>query len=338
MTEHSANRDLVLALSGGVGGAKLVLGLSRIVPDDKLIIVANTADDFEHLGLHVSPDVDTLLYTLAGLDNPDTGWGRRDETWTFMKALATLGGETWFRLGDGDLAFHVERTWRLRCGEPLSRITRVFAERLGISARIVPMTDNVVRTRVRTPEGWLDFQRYFVERRCDPEVKEILFDGAASATPHPDFLAAIRDPRLRAIVICPSNPFISIEPILALPGVRVALQECAAPIVGITPIIGGNAVKGPTAKMMREFGLDVSPVSVVGRYSDLLDGYIVDRIDAESSAHLAIPTVPAKALMTALVDREELARTALALADRLAGSFSDYCRDKSGQTPKTGAS
>jgi LPPG:FO 2-phospho-L-lactate transferase len=336
MTENRADRDLVLALSGGVGGAKLALGLSRIVPDERLIIVANTADDFEHLGLHVSPDVDTLLYTLAGLDNPDTGWGRRDETWTFMNTLATLGGETWFRLGDGDLAFHVERTWRLRAGEPLSRITRVFAERLGISACVVPMTDDPVRTRVRTPEGWLDFQRYFVERRCDPEVKEILFDGAAAARPHPDFLAAIRDPKLRAVIVCPSNPFISIEPILALPGARVALQECTAPVVGITPIIGGNAVKGPTAKMMRELGLDVSPAGVASRYGDLLDGYIVDHIDTGSSAHLAIPVVTAKALMTSLADREELARTALALADRLAVAFSDYCPNKSGQTPKTG--
>jgi len=324
MTQDRADegvaKDLVLALSGGVGGAKLALGLSRIVSSDKLVIAANTADDFEHLGLHVSPDVDTLLYTLAGLDNPETGWGRRDETWTFMKTLATLGGETWFRLGDGDLAIHVERTRRLRAGEPLSRITRAFADRFGIAARVVPMTDDRVRTRIRTTEGWLDFQRYFVQHQCRPTVREFLFDGAASAKPHPDFLAAIRNPKLRAVIICPSNPFISIEPILAVPGVRYALQQCAAPIVGIAPIIGGDAVKGPTAKMMRELGLDVSAATVAHRYSDLLDGYIVDHADTALASSLTVPVVPTKALMVSLVDREELARTALALADRLASA------------------
>ncbi|MGO9698871.1 MAG: 2-phospho-L-lactate transferase [Xanthobacteraceae bacterium] len=317
MMEDRPDKDLVLALSGGVGGAKLALGLSRIVPSRSLVIVANTADDFEHLGLHVSPDIDTLLYTLAGLDNPDTGWGRRDETWTFMNALATLGGETWFRLGDGDLAFHVERTRRLHAGERLSHITRIFRDRLGVSAHVVPMTDDRVRTRVRTEQEWLDFQRYFVQLQCRPEVREFSFEGAALATPHPDFLAAIEDPRLRAIIICPSNPFISIEPILALPGVRNALQHCAAPIVGIAPIIGGNAVKGPTAKMMHELGLDVSAATVARRYSDILDGYVVDHADALLAASLSVPTIPTKALMVSLADREEVARTALALADDL---------------------
>ena len=174
--------------------AKLALGLSNIVPPVKLTVVANTGDDFEHLGLHVSPDIDTLLYTFAGLDNPKTGWGRRDETWTFMEALAALGGETWFRLGDGDLAVHVERTRRLRAGEPLSHIIRDFADRLGVRASIVPMTDDRVRTRVLTTEGWLDFQRYFVERQCRPEVTPLPYDGAATATPHPDIIAAISRP------------------------------------------------------------------------------------------------------------------------------------------------
>ena len=173
MTIESAKRERVLALSGGVGGAKLVLGLSNIVPPGKLTVVANTSDDFEHLGLHVSPDIDTLLYTLAGLDNPKTGWGRRDETWTFMEALAALGGETWFRLGDGDLAVHVERTRRLRAGEPLSHIIRDFADRLGVRASILPMTDDRVRTRVLTTEGWLDFQHYFVEQQCRPAGRGI---------------------------------------------------------------------------------------------------------------------------------------------------------------------
>jgi LPPG:FO 2-phospho-L-lactate transferase len=315
MKAKSPKKERVLALSGGVGGAKLVLGLRNIVPPGKLTVVANTGDDFEHLGLHVSPDIDTLLYTLAGLDNPATGWGRRDETWTFMAALAALGGETWFRLGDGDLAVHVERTRRLRAGEPLSHVVCDFADRLNVRASIVPMSDAPVRTRVRTSGGWLDFQRYFVEQQCRPPVTDFMYDGAATAAPHPDFVAAISDPELRAIVICPSNPFISIEPILALPGIRQALAVCAPPVVAVAPIIGGEAVKGPTAKMMRELGLKVSVETVAERYGDLLDGFVVDRRDAALVARLPIPTVTTNALMVSLADREQLAKTVLSLAD-----------------------
>ena len=317
MTIEGAKREHVLALSGGVGGAKLALGLNNIVPPGKLTVVANTGDDFEHLGLHVSPDIDTLLYTLAGLDNPKTGWGRRDETWTFMEALAALGGETWFRLGDGDLAVHVERTRRLRAGEPLSHIIRDFADRLGVRASIVPMTDDRVRTRVLTTEGWLDFQRYFVEQQCRPAVTAFSYDGAASATPHPDIVAAISRPDLRAIVICPSNPFISIEPILALPGMRKALEASTAPIVAVAPIIGGKAIKGPTAKMMSELGFEVGAETVAKRYGELLDGYIVDHLDAALVTKLPIPTIATNALMVSLADREHLAKTVLFLADKL---------------------
>ncbi len=317
MTIEGAKREHVLALSGGVGGAKLALGLNNIVPPGKLTVVANTGDDFEHLGLHVSPDIDTLLYTLAGLDNPKTGWGRRDETWTFMEALAALGGETWFRLGDGDLAVHVERTRRLRAGEPLSHIIRDFADRLGVRASIVPMTDDRVRTRVLTTEGWLDFQRYFVEQQCRPAVTAFSYDGAASATPHPDIVAAISRPDLRAIVICPSNPFISIEPILALPGMRKALEASTAPIVAVAPIIGGKAIKGPTAKMMSELGFEVGAETVAKRYGELLDGYIVDHLDAALVTKLPIPTIATNALMVSLADRKHLAKTVLFLADKL---------------------
>ncbi len=317
MTIEGAKREHVLALSGGVGGAKLALGLNNIVPPGKLTVVANTGDDFEHLGLHVSPDIDTLLYTLAGLDNPKTGWGRRDETWTFMEALAALGAETWFRLGDGDLAVHVERTRRLRAGEPLSHIIRDFADRLGVRASIVPMTDDRVRTRVLTTEGWLDFQRYFVEQQCRPAVTAFSYDGAASATPHPDIVAAISRPDLRAIVICPSNPFISIEPILALPGMRKALEASTAPIVAVAPIIGGKAIKGPTAKMMSELGFEVGAETVAKRYGELLDGYIVDHLDAALVTKLPIPTIATNALMVSLADRKHLAKTVLFLADKL---------------------
>lgn len=321
MTQTSSNAGIIVALSGGVGGAKLVLGLSRVVPADQLIVVANTGDDFEHLGLHISPDTDTLLYTLADIANADTGWGLRGDTWTFMNALEALGGETWFRLGDGDLATHVERTRRLSSGESLSEITSEFCRRLRIDSCILPMSDDRVRTRIRTPERWLDFQDYFVKHQCLPRTVEIAFEGAAAAEPNPHFLSALARSDLRAVVICPSNPFISIEPILALPGVRQALRECSAPIVGVAPIIGGEAVKGPTAKMMGELGLHVSAVEVARRYDGLLDAYIVDPVDAASAADLPLHVVSAPIFMRTLADREQLARVVLATADTLVERF-----------------
>jgi len=310
-------RDHVIALSGGVGGAKLALGLQRILPPGELTVIANTGDDFEHLGLSVSPDLDTLLYTLAGLDNRETGWGRNGETWNFMAALEALGGETWFRLGDKDLAAHVERTRRLRAGETLSEITAEFCRRFGVATRILPMSDDKVRTRVATAEGRLDFQDYFVREHCQPILSSIAFEGAAEAKPHPEFLAALGDPRLRAVVICPSNPFISIEPILALPGIVAALHAANAPVVAVAPIIGGRAVKGPTAKMMQELGIEPSAAAIALRYGDLIDAYIVDPVDTASCRTLDLTIVPAKALMETLADRETLARVTLETADQL---------------------
>jgi LPPG:FO 2-phospho-L-lactate transferase len=316
MTPPHGERDgLVLALSGGIGGAKLALGLSRVLPPEQLIVVANTGDDFEHLGLAISPDLDTLAYTLAGLSDPDKGWGRRDETWTFMAALGALDGETWFQIGDGDLATHVERTRRLAAGETLSRITADFCRRLGVRAKILPMSEERVRTRLRCAEGWLDFQDYFVRRRCTPAVMELAYDGAASARPQPEFVAALADPRLRAVVICPSNPYLSIDPILALPGVREGLAACAAPVVAVSPIIGGRAVKGPTAKMMTELGLPVSAAAVARHYAGLIDIYVIDRGDAETVSLPDVRIVTAATLMTTLADREALARAVLAVAD-----------------------
>ena len=312
------SRDLVVAVSGGIGGAKLALGLSRIVPGDNLLIVANVGDDFEHLGLHVSPDVDTLMYTLAGLDNTKLGWGRRDETWSFMETLTALGGEDWFRLGDRDLAVHVERTIRLRRGESLSAITADFCGRLGVGPRVLPATDDPVRTRLRTDEGWLDFQDYFVRLQCRPVVRELAFDGAEDARPHPHLLAALREEGLRAVVICPSNPFISVEPILAVPGMRQALSSSQAPIIAVSPIIGGRAVKGPTAKIMAELGLRPTAAAVAERYGDLLDGYVMDLEDAGEAIHVAPKVTLARTLMTNLAEREELARVVLEAANALA--------------------
>jgi LPPG:FO 2-phospho-L-lactate transferase len=308
------SRHRVIALSGGVGGAKLALGLSRVLPEGSLTVIANTGDDFEHLGLAISPDIDTLLYTLAGLDNPATGWGRRDESWNFMVALEALGGETWFRLGDRDLATHIERTQRLRAGENLSQITDDFRRRFGIAARILPMTDDPVRTRVKTTDGWLDFQPYFVKHRCEPVISAIEFAGAADARPQPELLAALTDPALAAVIICPSNPFISIEPILALRGVRQALRDCAAPVIAVSPIINGRAVKGPTAKMMRELGIETSAAAVAHRYDELIDAYVVDHGDAASCAGLDCRVAAAKALMETLADRDDLARATMEAA------------------------
>jgi LPPG:FO 2-phospho-L-lactate transferase len=306
--------SLVVALSGGVGGAKLALGLSRVLPPDELLVVANTGDDFEHLGLSISPDIDTLTYVLAGLDNPVTGWGRRDETWSFMETLSGLGGADWFRLGDRDLALHVERTRRLKAGETLSQITGDICRRLGIATRVLPMTDDRVRTRIRSDAGWIDFQDYFVRQQCRPVVRELAFDGVDEARPQPDIVATLKSSKVRAVVICPSNPFISIEPILAVPAMRAALAGCGAPVVAVSPIVGGRAVKGPTAKMMQELGLPVSAASAAGRYGDLLAGYVVDSADAEG-VRAKLHVVPT--LMTTLEDRERLARSVLGFADSL---------------------
>jgi LPPG:FO 2-phospho-L-lactate transferase len=306
----------VLALSGGIGGAKLALGLYRVLPPGELTVVANTGDDFEHLGLSISPDIDTLLYTLAGIDNPELGWGRRNETWTFMAALEALGGETWFKLGDGDLATHVERTQRLAAGENLSQVTDDFRRRLGISARLLPMSDDRVRTRPRTDEGWLDFQDYFVRRRASPVVREFAYAGASEARANPDLLAALAGDDLELVVICPSNPFLSIDPILSLPRVRDALRACRAPVVAVSPIIGGKAVKGPTAKIMAELGLPIGAAAVARHYEDILDVFIADEADANEIEDLGIPVSLARTLMSTLEDREALARAVLAAAGR----------------------
>jgi LPPG:FO 2-phospho-L-lactate transferase len=317
---HSHAAGHVLALSGGIGGAKLALGLSRVLPPQTLTVVANTGDDFEHLGLSISPDIDTLMYTLAGLDNPETGWGRKDETWTFMSALAQLGGETWFKLGDADLAVHVERTRRLRSGESLSQITADLCRRLGIPVRIVPMSDDPVRTRIRTDDGWLDFQDYFVRYQSQPVVREIVFDGAGAARPQPQFTAALADPTLRAVIICPSNPLISIDPILSLPGVRDALIACKAPVVAVSPIIAGRAVKGPTVKMLKELGVAPSAEVVARRYEDMIDVFVADPDDAAVMSHagLNLEIFATPTLMRTLADRERLARAVLDAADRAA--------------------
>lgn len=307
-----------LALCGGVGGAKLALGLASVVPPEKLAILVNTGDDFEHLGLSISPDVDTVTYTLAGLNNEELGWGLAGESWAFMDQLKKLGGEDWFNLGDRDLAVHVERTRRLHAGEKLSAITQGLSRKLGVQPYIWPMSDDPVRTVIETDEGVLPFQRYFVGRQAEPKVRSITYEGAETARPNATALKALSSPDLKAVVICPSNPWLSVAPLLAMPELRQALQETAAPVVAVSPIVGGKAIKGPTAKLMAELGLSVTAKTVAEFYADLIDGYVLDREDEDLAAIIADQGVAVDVqptVMTDLASKEQLARDVLRFAD-----------------------
>ena len=301
----------VLALSGGVGGAKLLLGLYRVLPPGALAAIINTGDDFEHLGLHISPDIDTSLYTLAGVAHPERGWGRRDESWNFMAALEALGSETWFRLGDRDLALHVERTRRLKAGESLSTVTADFSRRFGVRAEILPMCNDSVATRVITNEGELAFQDYFVRRRCEPIVRSLRYVGAERARLPESALAAFASPNLEAIVIAPSNPWLSIDPLLAIPELRRALETAKCPRIAVTPIIAGKAVKGPTAKIMAELVIPVSPLSIAQHYRGLIDGFVLDSRDACFADKLQIPIAITDTLMASPEDSDRVAHALL---------------------------
>jgi LPPG:FO 2-phospho-L-lactate transferase len=318
-TGRSDARAPCVALSGGVGGAKLILGLSHVLPGPSLRVIANTGDDFEHLGLSICPDLDTLMYTLADQVNVETGWGLRNETWSFLDALRTLGGETWFRLGDRDLATHVERTRRLANGESLTAITQALCKRLGVAPVILPMSDDPVRTHVRTDSGTLAFQHYFVRDRAAPRVLGLEYRGAATARPSEAAMRALQDPRLNAVIIAPSNPYLSIDPILAT-GVGIAMRQARAPVLAVSPIVGGAALKGPTAKIMAELGLDVSALAVAEHYQDLLDGFILDASDADLAPKvrsLGIEVAVCNTVMNTLDDKLALARAVLDLADSL---------------------
>jgi LPPG:FO 2-phospho-L-lactate transferase len=311
------NRDRIVVLTGGVGGAKLVLGLMQVVPPEDITAIVNTGDDFRHLGLAISPDLDTLLYTLSGKSNTELGWGRAGETWGFMEAVRSLGGEGWFQLGDADLALHVLRSQALAADEPLSTITDRFARAWDVAVRMLPMSDDPVATHLTTDEGDLPFQRYFVERRCAPAVGAIRFEGAAAARPAPGVVEAILDPATTAILIAPSNPYLSVDPLLAIPALRDALVRATAPVVAVSPIVGGTAVKGPTAKLMAELGIAITNAAIADHYAGIADGLLVDARDGAEGltiAHAATDT-----LMLSLDDRARVARAALDLARKIAG-------------------
>ncbi len=312
---------MILALAGGVGGAKLAVGLQAEL-GSALVLVVNSADDFQHLGLHISPDLDTVTYTLAGIANPETGWGSADESWNFMSALAALGGDTWFQLGDRDLAMHVERTRRLRAGESLSAVTAAFCNRLGVTAQVIPMSDDPVQTLVDSNEGVLPFQQYFVARRCEPVVTGFRFAHIDEAQIAEGFAAALCDPALEAVIVCPSNPFVSIAPILALANVREQLAQITAPIIAVTPLIGGEAVKGPTAKMMRELGAECSAVTIARQYADIASGFVLDSVDASLAGAieaLGMRVLTTNTLMRTLGDKTALARATIDFAKSLSG-------------------
>jgi LPPG:FO 2-phospho-L-lactate transferase len=296
----------IVAFAGGVGGAKMAHGLAEHLSAGELTVIVNTGDDFEHLGLCISPDLDTVCYTLAGLANFETGWGRANETWNTITNVETLGGPSWFRLGDQDIATHLERTRRLKEGQRLSQITREFSQAWGIKHTVLPMSDSPVRTIVDTDEGELAFQEYFVRRRCEPRVKGFRFDGIDSAAPAPGVLEAIE--KADAVILCPSNPWVSIDPILKV------VREIKKPVVAVSPIIGGKTIKGPAAKMYLELGIEPSALAVAEHYRHLLSGYVLDHVDAELQEkvnRLHIKTFVTDTLMNHLTDRARLANDVL---------------------------
>lgn len=304
----------IVSLAGGVGGAKLSDGLTQLLPAEDLTVVVNTGDDFEHLGLFICPDLDTVCYTLAGLANPETGWGRRGETFRTLESLHSLGGPDWFQLGDLDLATHLERSRRFREGQTLSRITHDFCSIWNIPQTILPMSDQPVHTMVQTVDmGELPFQEYFVHRQCEPAVKGFRFAGIEAARPAPGIMEAID--QSDAVVICPSNPWVSINPILAVGDIRPALKR--KKVVAVSPIIAGKTVKGPAAKMYAELGIQPSALAVARHYGDLLTAFVMDNLDAALAKEVGVKTWASDTLMKTRDDRRRLAQDVLNCVQRM---------------------
>jgi LPPG:FO 2-phospho-L-lactate transferase len=327
----------IVALAGGVGGAKLAHGLAQILPPEELTVIVNTGDDFEHYGLYICPDLDTVCYTLAGLANPDTGWGRIDETWNVMSNASKLGGPRWFNLGDQDLGTHLERTRRLKEGQTLSQITRDFCKAWGIDHTILPMSDQPVRTIVETEDGDLAFQEYFVHRRCEPRVRGFRFEGIKAAEPASGVMEAIQS--AEAVILCPSNPWVSIDPILHVLSPLLAgdRERRATPyraepqsqsraegvpgvkVLAVSPIIGGQTVKGPAAKMFQELGIEPSALAVAKHYCDLITGFVFDKLDRQLEGEirsLTMRTLVTNTLMKSHDNRRQLAMEILSFLGR----------------------
>lgn len=319
MAPKLANCSPVVALAGGVGGAKFAAGLQETLPPGALTVIVNTGDDFEHWGLTICPDIDTVLYGLAGVNNPQTGWGRADETWDVLAEMERLGGEDWFRLGDKDLALHLLRNQWLKAGVNLTEVTDRLRQALGVPSRVLPMCNEPVRTLVHTDEGDLPFQDYFVRRRCEPTFRGLTFVGAGKADLAPAAAEALR--AAAQIIICPSNPYLSVDPILSVPGLSQLVRASDAPVVAVSPIVGGRAVKGPVAKMMREMGhLNHLPLTIVEHYAGLLDGFVLDRQDRAEESRLPLPALTTDTIMTDLSSKQRLAAEVLQFARSLMGS------------------
>ncbi len=294
----------ILALTGGVGGAKLALGLSKILNPEEVMFAVNVGDDFEHLGLHISPDIDSLTYALAGENNQELGWGRAGESWQFIETLGGLGGEAWFRLGDKDLALHMRRTQLLKENNTLTQTTAAIAAHMGIKHSMVPISDDPIRTMVNTEGGELAFQHYFVREQCKPAVTGFRFEGIEQAKINPAIAAWLQD--CDGVIICPSNPFVSVAPILQVPGMRQAIAHL--PIIAVSPIVAGMALKGPAAKMMQELQIPTTAKAIADQYEGLIDGFVLDETDAQSIRDLTIPAIATQSVMVTLEDRVALAR------------------------------
>jgi LPPG:FO 2-phospho-L-lactate transferase len=307
---------MIVALAGGVGGAKLAVGLAAVLPPEELTIVVNTGDDFEHLGFTICPDLDTVMYTLAHANNMKTGWGRAGEGWRFMQEMRRLGGPDWFQLGDRDLAVHVLRREALARGLPLSQVTQDLCSRFGVRHAVVPMSDTPVRTRVKTASGELAFQDYFVRLRCAPRVSGFRFAGVRKACVPPALSRVMRG-RVDAVVVCPSNPYVSVAPITSVPAIGAWLRQRKFPVIAVSPIIGGAAVKGPAAKMMRELGAKPDALAVARHYGGAVDCWVIDEQDAPLAAaikRLGKRVVVTRTLMTHRRDSATLARRVLRAA------------------------
>ena len=314
MTELRSCPNGLCVLSGGVGGAKLVLGLSQVLNNDDFMTIVNTGDDFVHLGLKICPDIDTIIYTLAELVDQERGWGLKDESWNFLEKTKLLGGESWFNLGDKDLATHVHRTQRLAKGEDLTSITKNLASSFGVEAKIVPMTNDLVSTVVETREGDLAFQHYFVRDRCLPIVKRFRFEGIKSSVINPSIKEYGEENNKSAVLLAPSNPFVSIDPIIGVPGMTEELVKMKGPKIAISPIINSKAIKGPAAKMMQELGIPSTSIEVTNHYKGLIDAVVIDHADAalsEKIEDMGIKVFVTNTVMHSLKEKITLANECL---------------------------
>ena len=310
----------ILALSGGVGGAKLCLGLDRISSQPSLTIIANTGDDFKHLGLYISPDIDTLIYTLSGINNLTTGWGRNDETWNTHSMLEKFGIENWFQLGDKDLALHLYKNEQMTMGLSLTEITQTIAQQFGLRSRILPMTDEMVQTMIDSNMGLLSFQEYFVKNRSKPTIKNISFAGSKEAKTSPELQQVMQGTDFDVIVICPSNPYLSIDPILSIDEIKTFIQSSTQPVIAVSPIVKGAAIKGPTAKIMEEFNIPTSVTSIAEHYHSLIDGLVIDNKDDTQAIQIESMGIQVKVTNTIMKndqDKIQLAQDVVAFAESI---------------------